>query len=185
MENILIIGLGNPGNKYKDTRHNFGFMTIDYFTNNQKLGWHNNKKWQSEIAEFNAEDKKIILAKPQTFMNASGSAVKKLVNFYKPAKIIVVYDDLNLDLGTIRLKYAGESGGHNGVKDIISNIGKNFWCFKLGIGPQKEKMAAEDFVLQKFDNDKKKLVEKIVKTGDELITDILNQSELEPRTINL
>jgi PTH1 family peptidyl-tRNA hydrolase len=185
MENTLIIGLGNPGKEYALTRHNFGFMILDEFAKNQKLGWTNNKKWQSQIAQFNFENKKIILAKPQTFMNASGIAVKKLVNFYKPVKVIVIYDDLNLDLGVIRLKFSGESGGHNGVKSLIKNISKDFWRLKLGIGPQPQNLSAEDFVLQKFNNIEKDLVTKIIKQGNKIILDTLKQENLEPKTITI
>jgi len=185
MDSILIIGLGNPGKEYALTRHNFGFMVIDEFVSDQKLGFANNKKWQSEITELNFKNKKIILAKPQTFMNASGIAVKKLVDFYKPITTLTIYDDLNLDLGTIRLKFAGESGGHNGVKNIIKNIGSDFWRLKLGIGPQPERLNAEDFVLQKFNEDEKELTPEITKQGSEMILNFLNEDNPKPKTLNL
>lgn len=185
MESILIIGLGNPGEKYARNRHNFGFMVLDQFAKNQDLEWNENKKFKSKIAEFKIEKKKIIFAKPQTFMNNSGSAVKKLQNFFKPEKTIVIYDDINLNLGQIRLRYSGEAGGHNGVKDIIKKLGQDFWRLKLGIGPQTKNLAAEYFVLQNFNNKEKELVNKIIKQGSATILDFLNQENPEPKTINL
>jgi PTH1 family peptidyl-tRNA hydrolase len=185
MENILIIGLGNPGKKYEDNRHNFGFMTLNQFAKNQKLVFVENKKFQSELAEFKIGDKKIILAKPQTFMNKSGIAAKKLVNFYKPKLTLAIYDDLNLNLGTIRLRFAGESGGHNGVKNLIENISEDFWRLKLGIGPQPTNLKSENFVLQNFKPQEKKLVAKIIIKSADLISEFLKTKKIEPKTINL
>ena len=185
MENILIIGLGNPSEKYSQNRHNFGFMVLNQFTQNQNLKWNENKKFLSSIGELKIGERKIIFAKPQTFMNASGTATKKLVNFYKPKLILVIYDDLNLKLGQIRLRNGGESGGHNGIKDIIEKLGQDFWRLKLGIGPQPENLAAENFVLQNFDKDEEKKLKIIINAANELVTEFIQEKQHEEKTITL
>jgi len=191
-ETILILGLGNPGEKFIQTRHNFGFFVLNSLlkaleeTGNQKLGFKTEKKFKSEICRLNyPKNQKIILAKPLTFVNLSGEAAIALKKFFKPHKIIVVYDDLNLPLKTIRLKFAGQSGGHKGVKNIIEKIGSDFWRLKLGIGPQPFKMRAEKFVLQKIDPKEKKTFEQIAQKAASLLLKILKGEEkLAPITIN-
>ena len=163
----LIIGLGNPGKKYEQTRHNIGFLVIgelqrELNTPDFKL----NKKFQAEISEININKEKIILAKPQTFMNESGKAIKLLKNFYKiPIKnIFVVRDDIDMELGKYREKKNSSSGGHNGINSIIKNLGsQSFTQIKIGIKNNSlEKLNPADFVLQNFTNqEKEKLKERV------------------------
>jgi len=164
----LIVGLGNPGKEYEETRHNCGFMAIsslrsilDFSTFKLK------KKFNSFVSKGKIDGKKIILARPQTFMNESGRAVFAIAFFYKikADDIWVIYDDLDLPLGKIRIRLGGSSGGHKGVQSIIDNLKTdNFVRFRIGItptGPGALKIPAEKFVLQKFRKGEK---ENIIKT---------------------
>ena len=149
----LIVGLGNPGKQYEKTRHNIGFMIIDRIA--EKKGLSFSKKFDSQVAEYNCNSEKIILLKPQTFMNLSGSAVVKVMNFYKISNedLLVIYDDLDLDFLNIRIKTNSGSGGHNGIKDIINVIKtKEFSRIKCGILNQYKKQT-NDFVLGNFNKE--------------------------------
>ncbi len=131
----VVIGLGNPGKEYASTRHNIGFMAVDKMR--EKYGLDEKVKFQALISEKVIKGEKIIFLKPQTFMNLSGNSVIEIINFYKldpKEDIIVVYDDMDLPFGQLRVKDKGSSGGHNGIKSIISHIGDNFIRIKCGIG---------------------------------------------------
>lgn len=162
---FLIIGLGNPGLKYKKTRHNTGFQAVDFLVGKilgKKTKWIDDKKTNSKIIK----DQNIIFAKPQTLMNNSGQAVQKLAAYYKikPENIIIIYDELDLPFGEIRVRRTGSSAGHNGIKSIIQHLGtENFWRMRLGISNEnKEKLLAEQFVLKKFSRtEQKELLKKI------------------------
>ena len=161
----LIIGLGNPDKKYQDTWHNVGFLLVDQISQLSDRSFpefKNNKKFKSEITETNQIDEKIILAKPQTFMNNSGQAVKALVNFYKvkPADLWVIHDDIDLPLGKIRISHNSSAAGHKGVQSIIDQLGsQEFIRFRLGIQSEKQgKVTTEDYVLQKIDSSGKIIV---------------------------
>lgn len=159
----LIVGLGNPGSKYDNTRHNIGFAAIDYICD--KTGTRLDKaKFKALYGTWKYKDKKIILLKPQTFMNLSGEAVGAAARFYKipPENVIIIYDDVSMAVGKMRIRLKGSAGGHNGIKSIISHIGDAFPRIKLGVGekPHPEYDLA-DWVLGKFtDSDKKALSEK-------------------------
>jgi len=161
---IIIAGLGNPGREYEKTRHNIGFMAVDFLA--EKLNWgefKEQKKFQAEILEATWQNKKIIVIKPQKFMNNSGESLAAVTNFYKikSQNIIMVYDELDLPFGKIRIRPAGSSAGHNGIKSIIEKLGTDkFWRVRIGVGnDQKEKMEAADFVLGKFSREEKKILE--------------------------
>jgi len=164
---IIIVGLGNPGEKYKNTRHNVGFQTIDEFAkenNFPEFGL--SKKFNALISENIINGKKIILAKPQTFMNNSGKPVKTLFSFYKPKELIIVHDDIDLPLGKIRISKNRGSAGHKGVESIIKEIGtKDFTRIRIGISPAFAKALAgevEKFVLQKFDKEEEKIIKQVI-----------------------
>lgn len=146
----LIVGLGNPGKKYENTRHNVGFMFVDYMANYYNTSF--SKKGNYEIAELNISGEKVLLLKPLTFMNLSGEAVNSVVNFYKleAADIIVIYDDLDMLFGKLRAKDNSSSGGHNGIKNIISHLHtQQFMRIKIGINNEYKK-DVKSFVLSKF-----------------------------------
>ncbi|MCX6737895.1 MAG: aminoacyl-tRNA hydrolase [Candidatus Parcubacteria bacterium] len=152
---ILIIGLGNPGLKFKNTRHNLGFEILDQLKKEGNFSvWEEKKRLKAKICNGEYKDKKIILAKPQTFMNNSGEAVKLLTAFYKisPDELWIVHDDIDLDFGKIRIKNNSSSGGHKGTESIISSLGnKDFRQLKIGVlNKEKSKIDVKKFVLQKF-----------------------------------
>jgi len=175
---ILIIGLGNPGRKFQKTRHNLGFMIVESLKLKFKSfsDWKNNEKLLSKISEGEINGQKVILAKPQTFMNNSGKAVKLLTKTYhlKPNTLIIVHDDIDLPLGKIRISIGRGSAGHKGVQSIIDELkAKNFVRFRVGIRPknnkQRTKNNIEDFVLQEFNKGEEKILKGVIKKTIEAI----------------
>ncbi|MFC1608894.1 aminoacyl-tRNA hydrolase [Patescibacteria group bacterium] len=175
----IIIGLGNPGKEYQNNRHNIGFLILDKIQ--EKFGFPSftfNKKFNAEISEqsgeFNFLEKiglkkssKVILVKPQTFMNKSGDSVQKIMNFYKatPEDILVIHDDLDLLTGRSKISEGSSAAGHNGVQDIINRLGtKNFNRLRIGVeleaGRENRKIPGQKFVLQDFSE------EELIKTLD-------------------
>jgi len=151
----LIVGLGNFEDKYLFTRHNVGFMAVDFFVNHNGQSFKIDKKLKSCICKFKFNSEDIVLIKPLTYMNLSGEALSLVMNFYKiEAKdVFVIYDDIALDLGNVRFRSSGSDGGHNGVKSIIQHLGsKTFDRLKIGIGPQPN-IPSEAYVLQNFTKD--------------------------------
>ncbi len=170
----LIIGLGNPGNKYKKTRHNIGFMVIDEITTNFQFPIFNFKSiFNAEISKKILKNQKIILVKPQTFMNNSGRAVKAIIDYYKitTEDIIVIHDDIDLNLGEIKMQKNRSSAGHNGVQSIIDSIGtKDFTRIRIGIKPINKEISidTEKFVLQKFTKEEE-IVQKTIEKAAALV----------------
>lgn len=121
----LIVGLGNPGKKYEKTRHNVGFMAIDLFAEKHQLKFKYEARFEGLVAEGFIDDEKVILLKPATYMNLSGNSVSKAINYYKlnVEDVLIVYDDVHLDIGELRLRLSGSSGGQKGMKDIINHLG--------------------------------------------------------------
>ena len=160
MSITLIAGLGNPGKKYEQTRHNAGFIMLDRFA--KELGVKIKKKKSGAlIGEASFLEKRIILAKPQTFMNLSGEAAQKLCKWYKikPENVIVVYDDVYIKMGEVRTRLSGSSGGHNGMQDIIDCLGtEKIPRVRIGIGPMPEGEELYDFVLDKFSGNERKIL---------------------------
>lgn len=171
----LIVGLGNFENKYLFTRHNIGFMMVDFFANFHGQAFKTDKKLKSLITKFKLDGEDIVVVKPLTFMNLSGEAVAAVMNFYKiEAKdILIIYDDITLDLGKVRFRSSGSDGGHNGIKSVIQHLGtKTFDRLKLGIGPQPN-IPSEAYVLQNFSSEELEKVKEILKTS--LIEDYLKE----------
>lgn len=160
----LIIGLGNPGREYKDTRHNIGFMLIDHLA--EKIGARGMKVQSKAIVTSGLfEETKLILAKPQTYMNLSGHSVQGLLHFYKiPLEnLIVAHDDLDIPYGTIRIRPTGGPGGQRGMANTIELLGtKDFPRLRLGIGRPPGRMDAKDYVLQNFSKDELKLMPELL-----------------------
>ena len=137
---FLVVGLGNPGKKYENTRHNAGFMAVDYIANkyNTKI---NKEKFKAFFCDITIENKRVLLIKPQTFMNLSGESVTQFMSFYKipSERVIVIFDDISLPPGRLRIRKKGSDGGHNGMKNIIALAGTdNFPRIKLGIGQKPD-----------------------------------------------
>ena len=156
-KSLLIVGLGNPGEEYAWSRHNVGFMCLDYFADKNDFGsWQAKKDLKSEITAQTIGDTRVILCKPQTFMNLSGEAVQAVQRFYKldNAHTVVVHDELDINFGQIRLRVGGSPAGNNGIKSVSQHIGEDYARVRVGIGPkQPEQMDAADFVLQDFSSD--------------------------------
>lgn len=187
MKTTIICGLGNPGEKFKNTRHNVGFMVIDEFAGKNNFPeFKLNKKFNSLISENILNEEKIILAKPQTFMNESGKSVKKLAEARPLRNLVVVHDDLDLPLGKIKISAGRGSAGHKGVESIIKEIGtKNFVRLRIGIQPKQYHRpvhGTDKFVLQKFGKEEERTKKMILeKTADAL--DFLLKEGLE-KTMN-
>ncbi|MCQ2789062.1 MAG: aminoacyl-tRNA hydrolase [bacterium] len=161
----LIVGLGNFEPKYFLTRHNAGFIMLDYFVQENGQEFKTEKKLKSMIAKFDCEGEKIVLCKPLTYMNLSGEAISLVQNFYKIDNndIFIIYDDISLDIGRIRFRANGSDGGHNGIKSVIQHTGtKNFDRLKIGIGPQPN-IPAENYVLQEFTSEQLSILKEVIK----------------------
>lgn len=185
----LIVGLGNPGEKYEATRHNLGFIVLDHFLKNfepvQKKDWEDSIKFKSEIAQIDWQPKdgklqKVILAKPKTYMNNSGMAVQLIKSFYKVdlSDIWIIHDDFDLPIGSMKIRFGGASAGHHGVESIIAALNSDkFWRFRLGTGEShtrgkiaKHKIrAADDFVLNSFGRGESGKVRELIKRADKAI----------------
>jgi len=168
---FLLIGLGNPGREYRETRHNFGFMLIDRIAVRLNA---RGMKMQSKaiVMDTRYEDKKIILAKPQTFMNLSGQSVQGLVHFYKVplSNAIILSDDLDLPFGTIRIRASGGPGGQRGLGNILEKLGtKEVQRLRLGIGRPTGRMDAAAYVLQKFSREEQKQLSEILDRGADAV----------------
>lgn len=175
----MVAGLGNPGIQYENTRHNAGFMAADKIAD--KYGVQFNRQKENAIyTDIKISDKRILLVKPQTYMNNSGSAVSALARFYKipPEKIIVIFDDISLDVGKLRIRRKGSHGGHNGIKDIIELLGtENIPRIKIGVGQKPHPdYDLKDWVLGRFPKEQLSMlseslakavlsVEEIIKNG--------------------
>lgn len=167
----LIVGLGNPGREYRQNRHNIGFMLLDHLAARYGESF---SRFESRalVIKTKPADHRLILAKPQTFMNNSGQAVSSLVRFYKVPleKLIVAYDDVDLPFGKLRLRPSGGSGGHRGMKSIIERLGTvEFSRLRLGIGRPPGRKEAADYVLQNFKKDELVILPGILDGGVEAI----------------
>ena len=156
----IVVGLGNPGSKYDNTRHNIGFEALDYIAKENGVSV-TKAKFSALYGVWDTGEAKVMLLKPQTFMNLSGDAVAAAAHFYKvPAQnIIVIYDDVSLDVGKMRIREKGSAGGHNGIKSIIGHMGQEFPRIKMGVGqkPHPDYDLA-DWVLGRFTDSEKKLL---------------------------
>jgi peptidyl-tRNA hydrolase, PTH1 family len=174
----LIVGLGNPGIEYQFTPHNLGFLTIDRLANDGGVEVRN-RNCRALTARAVLEEQQVLLAKPETYMNLSGMAVRELVEKYEadPAKdLIVVYDELDLPLGKIRVRQRGGSAGHNGMESIIGALGsQEFLRIRLGIGPEKRVSDGAKYVLASFRKSQLKLVDEILETASEAVKVILRE----------
>ncbi len=181
---ILIVGLGNPGKKYQQNRHNVGFVLIDALAYKYQVEFVHDKKFNAEIAEIKNSDlnsEPILLAKPQTFMNNSGEAVQKIAQFYKiPLENIwLIVDELDLPLGTIKVRKSGQAGTHNGLKSVVGRIGSNFPRFRIGIESRGETASTlqdtASFVLSDFFGPEKEVIIRSLDLGLQAIETALRE----------
>ena len=173
---ILIAGLGNPGKEYENTRHNAGFLVLDTLA--QKLGADlSERKHRALCGKAVIGGQKVILLKPQTYMNSSGESIRAAADYYKvpPEDILVVYDDISLAPGQLRIRAKGSAGGHNGIKSIIAHFGtQEFPRVKVGIGEKPPRMDLADYVLGHFSSGEKKIMEEAAKEAADAICEIVN-----------
>ena len=175
MKNFLIAGLGNPGDKYKNNRHNIGFQIIDtyltYFSQNKLID-----KFDSEYTSINFRENKLHIIKPNTFMNESGKAINKCISFFKiPLEnLIVIYDEMDLSPGDVRIKFSGGSAGHNGIKSIINCLGsEKFTRIRIGIGKPINREKINSYVLSNFSNNELNLFNEVKTNIKYIIEDII------------
>ena len=168
----LIVGLGNRGNEYRKTRHNVGFMVIDNYANEKLLSFKN--KFNGLYATFNFKREKIILLKPQTYMNLSGDCVLEFKNYFNlnEEDIFVIYDDINFKTGDYKLKKNGSSGGHNGINDIIKKLGTSE-IKRLKIGISKNEFDLKNYVLSNFSEYEDKILNNLFKIKNNIIDDFM------------
>lgn len=160
----LIVGLGNPTRKYRNTRHNVGFRCVDALAEQYGLSF-DKKQAKAQVALGTVEEQGVILAKPQTFMNLSGESVGKLVDYYciSPAHLLIIFDDMDIPLGTLRIRKGGGTGGHNGMKSIVQRLGtQDFPRIRFGIGRPPGRLDPAAYVLRPFEGDDALLVAETV-----------------------
>jgi PTH1 family peptidyl-tRNA hydrolase len=174
----IIVGLGNPGKKFEKTRHNLGFMVLDRFARKNKFPkFEMRKEFLAMVSEKKIEKEKIILAKPQTFMNNSGLAVKQILEKLRTSNIEhltsnlwVIHDDLDIPFGKIKISFGRGSAGHKGVQSIIDEIGtKDFVRFRIGIRKEEEGIRKKEFVLEKFNKNEEKVLKKVIEMACQAI----------------
>ncbi|MCH5341117.1 MAG: aminoacyl-tRNA hydrolase [Acetatifactor sp.] len=172
----IIVGLGNPGKQYENTRHNIGFDVIEKLAEQEHVAVLE-KKHMAIIGKGIVEGQKCILAKPQTFMNLSGESVRQLLDYYKveeTSELIVISDDISLDAGQIRIRKKGSAGGHNGLKDIIAHLGhESFIRIKMGVGEKPAGYDLADYVLGHFTSQERKVMDEAAARAADAIRAIL------------
>lgn len=163
---FLLVGLGNPGKQHVRTRHNAGFLAADAVAKAFGVGkWREAQTFKSEVMDGAIDGLTCLIVKPQTYMNASGEAIVKLLRFYKleaKTRLLVCFDDIDIELGTYRLKMSGGPGTHNGMKSIVERIGEDFPRLRIGIGPEPERMDLAAWVLSAFTEEERAKLKSII-----------------------
>lgn len=169
----LVVAQGNPGKEYESTRHNVGFLALDYYSQKHDLSFQTKAKFRADIAEMKVGDEKVLLIKPTTFYNETGKAARALADFYKveTADILVIHDDLALPFGTLRTREKGSAAGNNGIKSLNAHLGEDYARIRVGTWNEiADHQGATDFVLSKFnEKESKKLQEDIFPKVTEII----------------
>lgn len=176
---FLIVGLGNPGKEYDSTRHNIGFEVVDYIANKYNIEL-NRVKFKGIYGEGFIANKKVILLKPTTYMNLSGESIREVINFYKLTEdeVIVLYDDISLEIGRLRIREKGSAGGHNGIKSIITNLSTDiFPRIKIGVGQPKGDLVAH--VLGKFNKDEQEVLKESMEASALAVEIIIKENTKE------
>ena len=173
---LLLVGLGNPGSSYTNTRHNIGFKIIDAINAHFKLS-KQKPKFKGLLTTGNIDEKKIYAIKPLTFMNNSGTAIKELIDYFKiDAKdVIVFHDDMDIDFGKIKAKFGGSSAGHNGIDSIDKFIGKDYSRVRIGIGHPKQKKKVNNHVLEDFKEDEEEKIKQITENIVKLVPTLIDK----------
>ncbi len=179
MSILIVAGLGNPGRDYADTRHNYGWILIDALARRHGLSWRLQTRFDAEVAKWERKSSHSLwLIKPQTFMNDSGRSLGSFLHFHKAeaAQLAVIYDDLTMDLGLIKVSDQGSPGGHNGVASVLEHVGQGFARYRLGIGPKcPAQMDLKDFVLGKFTSEQSLLLSQTLESTLDGLELLINQ----------
>lgn len=174
----LIAGLGNPGKQYEHTRHNMGFDTIDELADRYRVP-SSGVAHKAMYGKGMIAGEKVILAKPLTYMNLSGDSIREFISYYKmdpETELIVIYDDIDLEPGQIRIRKKGSAGGHNGIKSIINQIGtQNFYRIKVGVGAKPKGWDLADYVLGRFPSEERNLVDEAIREAAKAVEVILDE----------
>ena len=174
----IITGLGNPGKEYEGTSHNAGFMAIDHLADKYQISM-DTRKHMAYLGKGIINGQKVILAKPQTYMNLSGESIRSLVDYYKidpEEELIVLYDDISLDPGNIRIRAKGSAGGHNGIKNIIAHLGtQEFPRVRIGVGEKPARMDLADYVLGHFPKEEAETMTTAFKDGAAAVVDMMTE----------
>ena len=171
----LIAGLGNPGEKYEQTRHNAGFWFVDALARREHATFKHESKFKGEVAHFNCQGGKVWLLKPQTYMNDSGESLRSFCDFYKipTEQILVAHDEIDLPNGEVKIKWSGGHGGHNGLRSIFAHLNKDFWRLRIGVGHPGHKDQVVNYVLKKTNShDRTEIEDALIdamNTVDELV----------------
>lgn len=174
----LIVGLGNPGKEYEKTRHNAGFWAIDRIVEEFEFpALKEKREFEGSFSKGTIQDEGAILLKPHTYMNLSGRSVQKVAHYYQvePQNIIVIHDDIDLALGKIRIRKDGSSGGHNGIKSVMSVLGEHFIRIKIGAGTERDRSQTVDYVLSGFNKEEAKIIQEIIQTLPDIISCIIQE----------
>jgi peptidyl-tRNA hydrolase, PTH1 family len=185
---VLIVGLGNVGVHFEGTRHNIGFGVLDTFAAKNNMVWQVKDKFKARVAEATLGGKKVLLAKPTTYYNLSGSAVRALKDFYKleNSAILIVHDDLDLPFGTIRTRGSGSDAGNNGMKSIIAAVGEDISRIRVGIANQHTPAQdAADFVLSQFTHEERQNLSKIKNQAAGLVEDFIESGSLAHSSVSV
>lgn len=171
----LVVGLGNPGNEYANTRHNIGFQLLDFIADRNSLNFKLDKKFNASSCDFMIDGEKIILIKPLSYMNLSGTVVSRYTSFYniEANDVLVIQDDLDMNFGKIRIVYDSSSGGHNGIRNIIDCLGtREYTRLKIGISNNKS-VDTKDYVLGRFNKEEKEILDNIYLKLENIINDFV------------
>jgi len=173
---LLLVGLGNPDPNNSNNRHNVGFLVIDAINEKFKLS-KQKPKFKGLLTTGNINEQKIYAIKPLTFMNKSGICIKEIIEYFKinVKDIFVFHDDMDIDIGKVKVKFGGRNAGHNGIDSIDKNIGKNYSRVRIGIGRPKKNSTGADHVLDNFSNDEKANVEEVTKNITESLSILINK----------
>lgn len=171
----IIAGLGNPGREYERTRHNAGFWLVDELARRHGGAWRLESRFQAELARVRIGSEEIWLLKPMAFMNRSGGVTAAVANFYKipVGAVLVAHDELDLPLGAVRLKEGGGAGGHNGLRDLIAQLGEEFWRLRIGIGHPGSRDLVTQYVLDRASGAEQRLLDDAVITAADIVPQVL------------
>lgn len=185
-KSLVLVGLGNPGKEYEGTRHNIGFACIDAFAKSNGFApWIEKKDLKCLLTSQTMADTRVILVKPTTFMNLSGEAAQAVSAFYKlnSSQITAIYDELDVDFGSIRLRIGGSAAGHNGAKSLIQHLGEDFGRIRIGIGPKQPlQIDSADYVLQSFSKDQQTHLKELLVEANAILSETAYGSSLTNET---